>query len=169
MFFFIFIDTLIYLWPSGLSSTKRKWTEKKNTKMKATFKLHCGNNQSRKGNQTFDKNHFQYSSQNHHALLNNFYLEKWWILTLSPVVCMLNSECGEYISLLHNPSLLLHNVIFQSGLRNCICAGMTERETLLRWMSLKKETSRHFYHIHWLCSGENKLYWNHIWERNILY
>lgn len=111
----------------------------------------------------------EYSSQNHHALLNNFYLEKWWILTLPPVVCMLNSECGEYISLLHNPSLLLHNVIFQSGLRNCICAGMTERETLLRWMSLKKETSRHFYHIHWLCSGENKLYWNHIWERNILY
>lgn len=50
----------------------------------------------------------------------------------------------------------------------CICAGMTERATLLRWMSLKKETSRHFYHIHWLCSGENKLYWNHIWKRNIL-
>jgi len=51
----------------------------------------------------------------------------------------------------------------------CICAGMTQRKTLLRWMSLKKETSRHFYHIHWLCSGENKLYWNHIWKRNILY
>ncbi len=67
------------------------------------------------------------------------------------------------------PSAAQCHISVWSQKLQCICAGMTERETLLRWMSLKKETSRHFYHIHWLCSGENKLYWNHIWERNILY
>ncbi len=51
-------------------------------------------------------------------------------------VCMLNSECGEYI-----PSLLLHNVIFQSGLRNCSAYVLEwPREKLYwdGWVSRKK-------------------------------